>query len=182
MVYFEREVPEKYRRGQDYWPSKPSGRPRLKKFLNEVRSFQTGFSTILDVGYTTDGTREIQAIFGEKIIQFPNPVGLIKSFVRQATSGDDIVLDFFAGTCPTAEAVWQANREDGGKRRVVLVQLPEPTGRADFRTIAAIGKERMRRAIRAMNSESRKQARIDPQIPEDLGFRVFSLVASSFRP
>jgi len=163
------------------WPSKPSGRPRLKKFLNEVRSFQTGFSTILDVGYTTDGTREIQAIFGEKIIQFPKPVGLIKSFVRQATSGDDIVLDFFAGTCPTAEAVWQANREDGGKRRVVLVQLPEPTGRADFRTIAAIGKERMRRAIRAMNSESRKQARIDPQIPEDLGFRVFSLVASSFR-
>jgi len=163
------------------WPSKPSGRPRLKKFLNEVRSFQTGFSTILDVGYTTDGTREIQAIFGEKILQFPKPVGLIKSFVRQATSGDDIVLDFFAGTCPTAEAVWQANREDGGKRRVVLIQLPEPTGRADFRTIAAIGKERMRRAIRAMNSESRKQARIDPQIPEDLGFRAFSLVASNFR-
>ena len=59
------------------WPSKPDGRPRLKRFLAEVRSQFTGFSSIQEPGYTTDGTRELEELFGEKILEFPKPKKLL---------------------------------------------------------------------------------------------------------
>ncbi len=164
------------------WPSRPDGRPRRKKFLKDVTNFQTGFSSILDVGFTSEGTRELQSLFGEKIFQFPKPVSLIKALVRQATTEDekDIVLDFFAGSCTGAQAVLELNREDGGNRRFIMVQLPEPTERDDYSTIAEIGKERIRRVIAQIQAENEGQLPLYED--EDLGFRVFKLTASNFQP
>jgi adenine-specific DNA-methyltransferase len=59
------------------WPNNPGGRPRLKRFLNEIRSKFTGFSSVQDPGFTTDGTRELEQLFGEKILGFPKPTKLI---------------------------------------------------------------------------------------------------------
>src|SRR5207247_1654426 len=132
------------------WPSKPDGRPRLKKFLSEITNFQTGFSSMLEVGHTTEGTRIIQELFGEKIFPFSKPVSLLQELIKQATAKDEdaVVLDFFAGSGTTAQAVLELNTQDGGNRKFILVQLPEPTERKDFPTIADITKERVRRVIK----------------------------------
>ena len=162
--------------GRILWPAKPDGRPRLKRFLNEIRSQFTGFSSIQDFGYTTDGTRTIEELFGEKVIQFPKPVAVPRKLGEQTTSttGGDIVLDFFAGSCTTAQAVLEMNHADGGNRRFICVQLPEPTENKTFSTIAEIGKERIRRVIGKLAKEAQPSLG-EREAPEDLGFKVFKL-------
>ena len=89
-------------------------------------------------------------------------------------SSSDIVLDFFAGSATTGDAVTRLNAAEGGNRRYILVQMPEPTGRSDLPTIAAISKERLRRSGKKI-----KQDTTTP--PGDLGFRVFKLDNSNIR-
>ena len=166
------------------WPSKPEGRPRLKRFLAEVRSQFTGFSSIQEPGYTTDGTRELEEIFGGKILEFPKPKKLLNVLLRQGTEGEsnDIVLDFFAGSGTTAHAVCELNNEDCGNRKFILVQLPEPTGRTDYPTIADITKERVRRVINKLNQEDDGKLPDEGTQRQDRGFKVFKLAESNFNP
>lgn len=70
-----------------------------------------------------------------------------------STSSDSLILDFFAGSWTTAQAVLELNARDGGNRRFILVQLAEPTNRKDFATIADITKERVRRVIKKLEAE-----------------------------
>lgn len=178
------------------WPSSSEGRPRHKKFLNELRSKQTGFSSILDAPNTAMGTQEIRSIFGEAVFDFPKPVGLLKTLIKQSTSaeGENICLDFFAGSGATAQAVLELNEEDGGERRFILIQLPEPThskgddgavvesaaSKAGYRTISEITKERVRRVISNMTSERNTKLLGSQSGPDKLGFRVFKLSDSNF--
>ena len=161
---------------------KSDGRPRLKRFLNEIRSKFTGFSSIQEPGFTTDGTRELEQLFGEKIIGFPKPTKLISLLINQAASPTDsaIVLDFFAGSGTTAQAVIELNKQDSGNRKFILVQLPEPTGRDDYPTIADITKERVRRVIQKLNQEDEGKLPLNGSQKPDLGFRVFKLAESNF--
>jgi len=168
--------------GRILWPPKPTGRPRAKRFFNDNKNETTSLSSVLeDVAFTQDGTKEIQDLFGEKVMSFPKPSKLIKLFVQQASDPDSLLLDFFAGCAPTAQAVFELNREDGGARRLVLIQLPEPTpedsvaARAGFATMAELGKERIRRVIKKMTKERA------PEGKEDLGFRVMKLTESNFK-
>jgi adenine-specific DNA-methyltransferase len=165
------------------WPSKPDGRPRLKRFLAEVRSQFTGFSSVQEPGYTTDGTRELEELFGEKILEFPKPKKLVNILLRQGTEveSNDVVLDFFAGSGTTAHAVCELNNEDSGNRRFILVQLPEPTGRKDYPTIADITKERVRRVIKKFNEEEGGKLDLEGAKPQDRGFKVFKLAESNFK-
>jgi adenine-specific DNA-methyltransferase len=141
-----------------------------------------------NVGTTADGSKTLKELFeGQKIYDFPKPVNLLKHLLSIGSPGDDddFVLDFFAGSCTTAQAVLELNREDGGNRRFVLVQLPEPTGNKQFPTIAEIGKERIRRVVARMKKE-RDEAEVhelplQPNKPEDLGFKVFKLATSNYR-
>ncbi len=110
------------------FPKKPDGRPREKKFLEELSKKTTGFSSVLDskeVGYTLHGTKELREIFGENIFPFPKPHILIKSLIKQITDENDIVLDSFAGSGTTAHAVLSANKEDGGNRKFILVEMED---------------------------------------------------------
>ena len=105
------------------WPSSPKGRPREKKFLTSLLSDKTGFSSILDseeVGYTTDGTRALIDVLGNKVFNFPKSVKLIKAIVHQYPDTDCTILDFFAGSGTTGHAVMKLNAEDGGTRRFIL--------------------------------------------------------------
>ncbi len=163
--------------GQILWPKQQDGRPRLKRFLQDIRSQFTGFSSLQDVGFTTDGTREVESIFGAKVFAFPKPVKLVRMLCEQATDAEDIVLDFFAGAGTTAQAVMELNRNFGSNRRFILVQLPEPTNNKDFPTIAEIAKERIRRNIALLKKDIGDFTRNEP---EDLGFRVFKLGESNF--
>jgi adenine-specific DNA-methyltransferase len=185
------------------WPSSPEGRPRRKKFLSELQSEFTGMSSLLrEVPSTSAGTQEIRELFGVDVFDFPKPLDLLKILVRQASSEDDIVFDFFAGSCPTAHAVIETNLEDGGDRRFVMIQIPEPTApdsparQAGYPTIADIGKQRIRHVIERMQTLERDEKEDNPQLaldlddtgngeepgaPPDLGFKVFKLAPSTFR-
>ena len=99
-----------------------------------------------------------------------------------ATNHDgDIVLDFFAGSGTTAQAVLQQNSEDGVQRKFILVQLPENTGRTDYRTISDIAKERVRRVVKKLNDSDENQLALEPNKRQDRGFKVFKLQSSNFR-
>jgi adenine-specific DNA-methyltransferase len=165
------------------WPAKENGRPRSKKFLNEIERHETGFSSVLKVGQTTEGTRIIQNLFDEKVFPFSKPTSLIKALIDQGAGKDDIVLDFFAGSGPTAQSILEMNKRDGGNRKFILVQLPEPTGRVDFCTIADICKERIRRVIKKIKEEQENKNDLfsGDKSPLDLGFKVFKLQPSNFK-
>jgi len=124
------------------------------------------------------GTVELGALGLGGTFDHPKPVALIKKCLQIATDKQGIVLDFFAGAATTAQALLQQNAEDGGTRRFILVQIPEPieanssSKSSDFQTMADIGKERIRRVISKMKIEKTKG---------DLGFKVFKLNHSNYK-
>ena len=104
------------------WPSSPKGRPREKKFLKDLLSDRTGFSSVLesdDVGFTTDGTRALINVLGNRAFSFPKSVKLLKTLIGQFPDENCIVLDFFAGSGTTAQAVLELNN-NGGNRRFII--------------------------------------------------------------
>lgn len=129
-----------------------------------------------------DATDELRALFGGDVIEYPKPVGLLEALVRAVTSGRDLVVDFFAGSGTTAHAVLNLNRQDGGNRKFILVQLPESTDRGDYSTIAEITKERVRRVVKKLNDEDAGKLDLDEVKKQDCGFRVFKLAESNFKP
>ncbi len=178
------------REGRILFPKSATGRPREKKFLNELDSTETGFSTWLDpkiVGYTTNGTREVSELIGGKYFDFPKPSSLIRLFVEQATRSQDIILDFFAGSATTAHAVLDQNKKDDGNRKFIMVQLPEPCAedseafKAGYKTIADIGKERIRRVIKKLNEEQEDKLDLGGASSHDRGFKVLKLDKSNFK-
>ncbi len=130
---------------------------------------------------TRRGTGELENIFGSKIFPFPKSKELIRRFISVGIGEDDIVLDFFAGSGTTAHAVLDLNKQDGGNRRFILVQLPEPTNRKDFPTISEITKERVRRVIKKLNQEESGKLDLDSEKKQDRGFKVFKLAPSNFK-
>lgn len=159
------------------WPSSKNGRPRRKVYLKELKNRFTNFSSIIgDNIYTRNGTAEIEEIFGFRAIDFPKPVTLIKELINQVTEDQDIVFDFFAGSGTTAHAVLVQNQEDGGNRKFIMVQMPEPTDtkseayKAGFKTIADIANERIRRVIKGYGDHK----------PIDDGFKIFKLDKSNY--
>ena len=120
--YSRETVAQKIKEGRILFPDKPTGRPREKKFYNEIMSKYTGVSSVLpeDIGYTEDSSKEINDIFGKRAFDFPKPVSLMKFLIAQIPDRNAIILDFFAGSGTTAQAVLEQNTEDGGNRRFIL--------------------------------------------------------------
>jgi len=176
--------------------------PAIKIFLSEVKQGITSLTIWKreEVGDTEVARKLIKEIFGNSgIFETPKPVDLIKKMLNISTTLKEkaIVFDFFSGSCTTAHAVLELNKEDGGNLKFIMVQLPEPTGedseafKAGYKTIADIGKERIRRVIKKINDE-RKEAAKQKKLassgetsagnePQDLGFRVFKLDKSNFK-
>jgi len=168
-----------------WWGQDADGElPFKKKFLTEVRD---GVVPVTWWDYEFAGSNrnakvEIRQTFdGEVPFDTPKPSSLIARMLGLTTGNDvdDIVLDFFAGSGTTAHAVLELNKQDGGNRRFILVQLPEPTDRKDFPTIADITKERVRRVIKKLNAEDAGKLALD-SAGQDRGFRVFKLAESNF--
>lgn len=176
------------------WPDdNPDGRmlrPRFKTryFPDETKSNpvstwiaprepsddQSDEVTSLNAGLNQEGTKEVRELLGSQILEYPKPLTLLRGLILIATREDDLIVDFFAGSGTTGHATWAANVTDSGSRRFILVQLPEPTGREDFLTIAEITKERLRRAAKKIRQET-------PLFTGDVGFRTFKLDLSNIR-
>lgn len=119
---------------------------------------------------------------------YPKPTGLIKYFLQMNDGKGFISLDFFAGSGTTAHAVFDLNKQDGGNRKFILVQLPEPCSpdtaayKAGFKTIADICKERVRRVIKKLSEEDVGKLDLEGAKPQDRGFKVFKLADSNLKP
>lgn len=131
--------------------------PNVIRYLSEVEGLTPWtWWPHGEVGHTDEAKKEIFALLGkEDAFDTPKPVRLMRRVLEIGTrpKEGDIVLDFFAGSGTLAHAVMEANQQDGGDRRFIMVQLPEPTGSQQFATIADIGKERIRRAARAISKD-----------------------------
>lgn len=159
--------------------------PSIKMFLSEVRGLTPiNFWNHEYAGNTDQGTQCLEALLGKKIFNNPKPVTLIQRALEHGSSPSDIILDFFSGSATTAHAVMALNAEDGGKRRHILVQLPEPCDekneafKAGYKTIAEIGKERIRRAGKKVREENADKPGIDQL---DIGFRVLKVDSSNMK-
>lgn len=160
--------------------------PRAKRYLNEVQIGQPPDTLMKEekVGFNSEGTRILAEILGtDKVFSQPKPPRLIEYLVSILPNNDKgVFLDFFSGSATTAHAVMQLNAEDGGKRRFIMVQLPEPCGenteayKAGYNNICEIGKERIRRAGRKIKEENADKPDIDKL---DIGFRVFKVADSN---
>lgn len=145
------------------WPDNPEGRPRNKLFMNEMDSLMKNITSLITKISTNDGTKEVASIIGTGFFTFPKPVKLIQLLLNQVISSDEIVLDFFAGSGTTAHAVMELNKEDGGKRKYICVQLPElcdeksEAYKTGYKTIAEISKERIRRAGKKIQEEIKSE-------------------------
>jgi adenine-specific DNA-methyltransferase len=166
--------------GRVYWGVDGKNQvPAYKRFLSEVQGIVAQTIWLWnEVGHNDEAKKEVQNLFPDcpDIFQTPKPTRLIKKMLSLGTSSEteDIVLDFFAGSGTTGHAVLDQNASDEGSRKVILVQLPEPTERKDYPTIAEITKERLRRAGKKVQDEN-------PMFAGDLGFRVFKLASSNIR-
>ena len=128
-----------------------------------------------ETGHNRNAKYELKKLFPElstyQLFSTPKPTRLINKILRISTKEDDIILDFFGGSCTTADSIFQVNAEDGGKRRFIMVQLQERHSEDnDVPDICSFGKERIRRAGKKIKEES-------PLTTQDLdtGFRVLKL-------
>ena len=119
-------------------------------------------------------TLEVERLVGKGWFQFPKNTEVLADLIELTTGQEDLIVDFFAGSGSTAHAVMKLNQANRSKRRFILVQLPEPTEKKDYPTIADIAEERLRQAGKKIREET-------PMFPGDIGFRVFKLDNSNIR-
>lgn len=182
------------------------GTPRLKTFLSEVQQGLRPNTIIFhsEGGHNQEGKQETKALFdGAGVFDGPKPVRLLSHLLKIANlNSNSIILDFFSGSATTAHAVMKLNAEDGGKRKFIMVQLPEVTDeksearKAGYKTICQIGEERIRRAGKKIKEEicrdmplacSKAKAMVSNEtsrsdVPTlDIGFRVLKLDSSNMK-
>ena len=159
-----------------YFTKNGEGGIGRKTFLAEVDGkMATNFWPHSEVGHKKKKKKELKGLFeGDIPFDTPKPVRLLDRIVQIATIEDSIILDFFSGSATTAHAVMQRNSTDNGKRKFILVQIPE---RVDNRygNLCEIGKERIRRAGKKIKEENPNAKDLDT------GFRVFKCDESNYK-
>jgi adenine-specific DNA-methyltransferase len=182
---YGRDVTDRYiAENKLYWGADGLAKfPRMKLFLSEMdKVVPRSIWGYEDVGHTQEATTELKELFGAIVFESPKPTRLIQRMIELSCNDDGIVLDFFAGSGTTAQAVLEMNARDHGRRQFILIQLPEKTEQPDFSTIAEITKERVRRVIKNLNQEQAGKLKLRDAPEQDRGFRVFKLAESNFAP
>lgn len=163
-----------------------NGFPKEKRYRSDDDYKVDNHHWDIEGGKNEDGDEEIKKIFNIKgqnyLFSYPKPVALLKKVLSTIKEKEYFALDFFSGSATTAHAVMQLNAEDGGKRKYIMVQLPEKCDekseafKAGYDNICEIGKERIRRAGKKIKEEN-------PLTTQDLdiGFRVLKLDSSNMK-
>ena len=158
--------------------------PSMKRFKSELR--KTGITPMTiwkykDVDHSQQATQYLQKLMGgKKYFDYPKPVKLIQRAIQLYSESDSVILDFFSGSATTAQAVMEQNAEDGGKRKFIMVQLPEKTSEKSvaykdgYKNITNIAEERIRRAGESIKKEY-------PNSNLDTGFKIFKLQKSTIK-
>ncbi|MBS4071414.1 MAG: site-specific DNA-methyltransferase [Algoriphagus sp.] len=164
-----------------YWGSDGKSKsPRKKQFLTEAkRVVQRSILDYSEVGSTQSATLEFLKLFDHNYFTYTKPIELIKRAIILSTSEDDLVLDFFSGSGTFAHSLFEVNAHDNGKRKFLLVQIPENVGEKSqaykdgYLSICDIAKERIRRAAKKVKEETGADI--------DYGFRVYRLDSSNMQ-
>lgn len=166
--------------GDIYWTTGGDEQPYGKIYLiNSNGQIPCDFWGI-EFGTNQRASLELEKLFHTRYFDFPKPVSLLKMILSIGSFQDSTILDFFSGSATTAHAVMQLNAEDGGHRKFIMVQLPDPCDekseayKAGYKNICEIGKERIRRAGDKIKAEH-------PDADLDIGFRVFRVDSSNMR-
>lgn len=157
--------------------------PRIKRFLSEVKQGITPMTIwrFKEVGSSQDASRNLKKLFDDKaFFEYPKSVPLIERCIQLYSNKKSLILDFFSGSATTAHAIMKLNAEDSGKRKFIMVQLPEVCAedseayKAGYKNICEIGKERIRRAGKKIKEEN-------PLTTQnlDIGFRVLKCDSSN---
>ena len=178
-VFTKVELPKLLTENRLWFGRNGNSKPSRKLFLTDVKQgvVPTTWWRHEDAGHNDAGKKELKALMPEGLpFQTPKPTRLIQRIARIATSrsNGDVVMDFFAGSGTTADAILNLNVQEGGNRKIILVQIPERTGQADYPTISDICKERFRRAGGKIREDL-------AHFECDVGFRVFKLDSSNIR-
>lgn len=135
-------------------------------------------------GRTRTGKKNMNELFDSNIFSSPKPLSLLRFLTQISTSNNSTILDFFAGSSTTAEAIIEQNLKDGGNRKFIMVQLTEETDekseayKAGYKNICEIGKERIRRAGKKILEDNKDKEGIDDL---DIGFRVLKTDSSNMK-
>jgi adenine-specific DNA-methyltransferase len=183
-AFSEESIKKKIANDEIVW-GEGDGYPMIKRFLSETQDGLVPI-TIFDrkfAGDTTTSKKEVDDLFQSKsLFDYAKPTLLIKRLLQISSRPNDIVLDFFAGSASTADAVMQLNSADGGNRRFIMVQLPElcdvasDAFKAGFKTIAEISKERIRLAGKKVST-----GQCHKGWSRDIGFRVLKIDSSNMK-
>ena len=172
--------------------------PQRKSFLVDIKEGVTPVTiwNYEDFGHNHEANDNIKELHLDGLFDNPKPVRLLKQMLKLGCNKDELILDFFAGSCTTAHAVMQLNAEDGGNRKYICIQLPElcdeksEAYKAGYKTIAEIAKERIRRAsqkiqkeLEAENGKKKEKLAFEDteETKPDLGFKVLKLADSNFK-
>lgn len=193
-LYTQSRMNEEIAKNNIWFGRDGQGVPRIKTFLNDGSQGLTPETILLakEVGTNDDAKRELKELFKDvSVFDTPKPPSLIQKLMEVGNIADgDIILDFFAGSGPTAHAVMNLNAEDGGNRKWICVQLPEMTDdnsearKAGFENIAQIARERIRRASKKIAEKNEKKLPLDKETDTtdlDIGFKAYALSKSSYR-
>lgn len=163
--------------GEIEWGKDHTTQPHVKKRIETSVEYLR--SLIYEDNRAT--TKMLSDLFGgKKVFDNPKPLSVISRLIEYVNCSDALILDFFSGSATTAHAVMKLNAEDGGKRKFIMVQLPEVTDeksearKAGYANICEIGKERIRRAGKKVKEEAGLQGQ-----DLDVGFRVLKLDSSN---
>ena len=181
-VFNENEVKKRIKDGRIIFGKTGNGKPVQKVFIANRKFSKIKADSWWDnKGMNEDATKELSELFGEaKLFTHPKPSKLLYNICKICTEDNDYILDFFSGSSTTAHAVMKLNAEDDGKRKYILVQLPEKTDekseahKAGYANICEIGKERIRRVAQKIAEEN-------PEAKFDGGFRVLKCDSSNMK-
>ena len=198
--YSEENFKELDRDGRIWWGEDKNNIPAIKRFLSEVKAGAVPQTLWFykDVGHTQEAKKDLVSLINfessDDVFDTPKPARLIKQMLRVATVSNeaDIVMDFFAGSGTTAQAVLDLNKDDGGNRRFILIQLPEPLSSKEYPTIGHITRERIvRSGERILKEWKETRSKEAGSLPfdnantstssPDIGVRVFKMDSSNLQ-
>lgn len=181
----ETEFREMEKNDEIYWTTGGQEQPYGKIYLHKSKGQIPNDFWGIEFGTNQRASLEVESLFKKRYFDFPKPVSLIKILSILGSGEEDIILDFFSGSATTAHAVMQLNAEDGGDRKYIMVQLPEPCDekseayKAGYKNICEIGKERIRRAGEKIKAD--ESLPLENREKLDIGFKVFKLDSSNIK-
>lgn len=192
--FIESTMRDKINQGYVHFREDHSQPPMLKSYLyidpaSDAQSYEESGGKLQVMGsvfyrHSQPANDVLKDLFGKKIFENPKDHEVLARLVRYCTTDNDIILDFFSGSSSLAHAVLESNLTDGQSRRYIVVQLPEPCDieAADgkqFKTIAELGRERLRRVAKGILEKMQSQLVLTEK--QDIAFRAFKLRASNFK-